>query len=107
MTYLLSPEPGTMEAPAGTTTTQPVLLGNRTTVSSATPVSVIDLPASRITAITAGPSTSTALLANGEVWDWGNNVYGQLGDGSKMKSDVPVEAKLLGRPPRSTPAATR
>ncbi len=91
MTYLLAD--GTMEACGNNNDGQ---LGNGTTVSSATPVSVIDLPASRITAITAGPSTSPALSANGEVWDWGNNVYGQLGDGSKMKSDVPVEAKLPG-----------
>jgi alpha-tubulin suppressor-like RCC1 family protein len=91
MTYLLSN--GTMEACGENTKGQ---LGNGTTVSSTTPVSVIDLPASPITAITAGPSTSTALFLNGQVWDWGNNVYGQLGDGTKKMSDIPVNVKLPG-----------
>ena len=91
MTYLLAN--GTMEACGNNADGQ---LGDGTTVSSTTPVVVTGLPASPVTAITAGPSTSTALLGDGQIWDWGNNVYGQLGDGNKMSSDIPVEVPLPG-----------
>ena len=40
-----------------------------------------------------------ALLANGEVWDWGQGDYGQLGDGATENSSVPVQVGL--------PAGTR
>ncbi|MCB9738676.1 MAG: hypothetical protein H6747_05350 [Deltaproteobacteria bacterium] len=36
-----------------------------------------------------------ALRNNGEVWGWGANGNGQLGDGSKTASKVPVQAKNL------------
>jgi alpha-tubulin suppressor-like RCC1 family protein len=89
MTYLLAN--GTIEACGKNSAGQ---LGDGTFTSSTTPVTVTGLPASPITAITAGPSTSTVLLENGQVWDWGNNQYGQLGNGTKQKSDVPVLVKL-------------
>jgi alpha-tubulin suppressor-like RCC1 family protein len=89
MTYLLAD--GTMEACGRSGSGE---LGNGTTTNSEIPVKVVGLPSSPIKAITAGPSTSTALLENGEVWDWGNNKYGQLGDGTQTASDVPVQVDL-------------
>jgi len=89
MTYLLAN--GKMEACGGGRKGE---LGNGTFTSSLTPVPVTGLPSSAITAITAGPSTSTALLANGQVWDWGSNQFGQLGDGTRTNSDVPVQVQL-------------
>ena len=53
-------------------------LGNGTTTSAATPVSVSGI--STATAITAGNTQSCALHAGGTVRCWGNNVYGQLGN---------------------------
>jgi alpha-tubulin suppressor-like RCC1 family protein len=89
MTYLLTN--GTMEACGNNSAGQ---LGNGTFTNSKVPVTVTGLPSSAVTAITAGPSTSTALLANGQVWDWGNNSYGQLGNGSTTNSNVPVQVQL-------------
>ncbi|WP_395065327.1 T9SS type A sorting domain-containing protein [Flavobacterium sp.] len=39
-------------------------------------------------------STSTHVLGlklNGTLWAWGNNTYGQLGDGSTMNKNIPVQ----------------
>jgi YD repeat-containing protein len=47
------------------------------------PIPVVGLPAGNpVTAVSAGNSHSTALLADGTVWAWGVNTNGQLGDGS-------------------------
>jgi alpha-tubulin suppressor-like RCC1 family protein len=62
--------------------------------SSDVPVEVKGL--SEVTAIAAGGSHSLALLKNGTVMAWGNDLYGQLGDSSyKRSSDVPVEVAGL------------
>ncbi len=88
MTYLLSN--GTMVACGENTHGQ---LGNGTFSDSTTPVVVTGLPSGTITQISAGPTASSALV-NGQVWDWGNNQYGQLGNGGTTDSAVPVEAQL-------------
>jgi alpha-tubulin suppressor-like RCC1 family protein len=69
-------------------------LGDGTVTSASTPVAVVGLPDSPVVAISAASSTSAALLANGQVWMWGSGAFGQLGDGSTRKSDVPVEVQL-------------
>jgi alpha-tubulin suppressor-like RCC1 family protein len=48
----------------------------------------------RVEAISAGQSESMALDASGNVWTWGFNQLGQLGDGTTTDSDVPVEVSL-------------
>jgi alpha-tubulin suppressor-like RCC1 family protein len=70
-------------------------LGNGTTVPySATPVQVPGL--SGISAIAAGGGNfSLALEAGGAVWAWGDNGYGQLGDGTVVRSGVPVPVSGL------------
>ncbi|WP_369265153.1 RCC1 domain-containing protein [Streptomyces sp. R35] len=72
-------------------------LGNGTTGGTSTiPVTVIDPsnPSGNltgVTAIAAGCDLSVALLSNGTVRAWGNNGYGQLGNGTTGgHSNVPV-----------------
>jgi alpha-tubulin suppressor-like RCC1 family protein len=45
------------------------------------PVMVVN-PGASFTAITAGDNHSVALKADGSLWSWGNNTYGQLGNGA-------------------------
>jgi hypothetical protein len=48
-----------------------------------------------VAAITAGNLFGGALLSNGTVVSWGNNAYGQLGDGTTSDSSVPVPVSGL------------
>ncbi len=41
-------------------------------------------------AVAAGANFSLALLGNGTVWAWGENTYGQLGNGSTLNQANPV-----------------
>ena len=43
-------------------------------------------------AIASGDSHSCVLLADGTVWCWGQNVQGQLGNGSTTSSSTPVQS---------------
>ncbi|MCI5604895.1 MAG: hypothetical protein MR413_04525, partial [Clostridia bacterium] len=44
-------------------------------------------------ALAAGTNFQVALKADGTVWTWGNNAYGQLGDGTKITRGFPVQVK--------------
>lgn len=44
-----------------------------------------------IVAISSGSAHTLALRNDGTVWSWGNNQYGQLGNGLLMNSAVPVQ----------------
>jgi alpha-tubulin suppressor-like RCC1 family protein len=69
-------------------------LGDGTTTDSSTPVAV-PLPAgSTWVAVAAGNYFSAALSSDGQVYTWGSNPYGQLGDGSTTSSLVPVAAPV-------------
>jgi alpha-tubulin suppressor-like RCC1 family protein len=64
-------------------------LGNGSAdASSNTPVTVRGI--SNATAVAVGGYSSCALLATGAVRCWGNNYWGQLGDGSTTDSSIPV-----------------
>ena len=77
------------------------VLGDGTATRSTTPVAVSGLDnATSISANGGGPSPSEgphtcALLVDGMVKCWGGNVSGQLGDGSKTNSPIPVVVSSL------------
>jgi alpha-tubulin suppressor-like RCC1 family protein len=60
---------------------------------STTPVAVSGLK--EVTAIGAGYEHSLALLSNGTVMAWGNNGFGELGNGTTTNSDAPVPVSGL------------
>lgn len=69
-------------------------LGNGTTTFySTTPVQVSNL--TNIIAIAAEYDHCLALKSDGTVWAWGNNNYGQLGDGSTTNHNIPVQVGNL------------
>lgn len=69
-------------------------LGNGGTGSSSSPVSV-SLPAgTKVTAVAAGALHSLAVTSTGGVLAWGDNADGELGNGTKANSPVPVKVKL-------------
>lgn len=68
-------------------------LGNGTLYGSA-PVSVRVGALTGITQIAAGAYSGYALVNNGEVWSWGYNGDGSLGDGSVATRANPVLVKL-------------
>ena len=69
-------------------------LGDGTTVNRLTPVRV-QLPAgTTVTQLSAGFLFSSALTSAHTVLDWGYNALGQLGDGTTLNEDAPVEAQL-------------
>jgi alpha-tubulin suppressor-like RCC1 family protein len=74
-------------------------LGDGNTFDSDVPVEV-SLPSAAVQVFAGGDSTSDgsvlALLGNGEVYAWGDDSNGQLGDGATgTSSDVPVRTRGL------------
>uniref|UniRef100_A8LWT2 Regulator of chromosome condensation, RCC1 n=1 Tax=Salinispora arenicola (strain CNS-205) TaxID=391037 RepID=A8LWT2_SALAI len=69
-------------------------LGDGTTTNRNTPVAV-DLPTgTTITAIAAGNGHSLALTSAGTMLAWGENTWGQLGDGTTTNRNTPVTVDL-------------
>jgi alpha-tubulin suppressor-like RCC1 family protein len=79
-------------------------LGNGTTVSSSLPVQA---SVSNIVSVTTAPTYyaahALAVDADGAVWAWGANGYGQVGDGTT--TDRPTPAKIGGVPLSAAVAA--
>lgn len=75
-------------------------LGDGTMTTTSTPVQVKGAGGvgllSDITAISAGTSGRVVLKSNGTVWTWGNNYYGNLGDGTRISRTAPVPVKGPG-----------
>ena len=74
-------------------------LGNNSTFGSPTPVQVVGgeqggTYLTDILQVVAGDYHSVALASNGEVYAWGYNEYGQLGNNTTSDSLIPV--KVLG-----------
>ena len=55
-------------------------------------LTVISAPAG---IIAAGASHAFKICNNGTVWAWGNNDYGQLGDGTTMGQNRPVKITAM------------
>jgi len=72
-------------------------LGDGTTTNSDVPVQVA-LPAAarQVFQGGSGPKNgqTVAILANGSVWAWGDNDRGQLGNGTRMSSAVPLRVDV-------------
>ncbi len=71
-------------------------LGDGSTVHSATPVQVsglsgVDTNVDNVTSIAGGYWHTIALKTDGTVWAWGNNFYGQLGDGTDSDCSTPLQ----------------
>ncbi|MFN5934086.1 MAG: RCC1 domain-containing protein, partial [Roseiflexaceae bacterium] len=69
-------------------------LGDGTTTDSSTPVAV-SMPSSvTFTSITAGVIYTCALTSAGAAYCWGNNYYGQIGDGTTTDRTTPVAVSM-------------
>jgi len=72
-------------------------LGNNSTTSSPVPVAVSGVMAGKtVVAIAAGMSHCLALTSDGQVFAWGMNYSGQLGNNSTASSPVPVAVDMSG-----------
>jgi alpha-tubulin suppressor-like RCC1 family protein len=69
-------------------------LGNGSIASRDTPVRVRIPRGTKVTAVRAGCDFSLALTSRGGVLAWGDNIYGQLGNGTTTDSHVPVRVDL-------------
>ncbi len=65
-------------------------LGNGTYESSAEPAALPGLE-SGVSAVAAGVFHACAVKTNGEVWCWGENLAGELGDGTNQNVTIPVK----------------
>ncbi|MFM8529325.1 MAG: RCC1 domain-containing protein, partial [Ilumatobacteraceae bacterium] len=73
-------------------------LGNNDTTDRTTPEEKVSLPTLTSAAeVDLGGVHSCMIDAEGDVWCWGSNTSGQLGDGSTTRSGVPVSVNLGGR----------
>jgi alpha-tubulin suppressor-like RCC1 family protein len=70
-------------------------LGDGTTVDKLAPVDVSGM-SSGISAVSVGLAYACALTEAGGVKCWGYNYLGELGDGTSVSSNVPVEVSGLG-----------
>jgi alpha-tubulin suppressor-like RCC1 family protein len=72
-------------------------LGNGTTTNSSVPVHVV-LPASVVRVFQGGSGAKNgqtlAILADGSLWAWGNGLWGQLGNRSRVGSTTPITITL-------------
>ena len=69
-------------------------IGNGNTGTNALTATPVTLPAD-VTMVAVGADHACALQTDGKVYCWGDNVYGQLGDGKTADSNVPVLASEI------------
>jgi alpha-tubulin suppressor-like RCC1 family protein len=78
-------------------------LGDGTTTESTTPVGVLNLPGSAVS-VAVGDYYTCALMADGSVQCWGENEYGELGNGTYV-TPVPSAGPVTGLPGAATAIA--
>jgi alpha-tubulin suppressor-like RCC1 family protein len=71
-------------------------LGNNSTTSTSTPVSVQGLPAGEAASVSVGHETACAVTTGGAAYCWGDNTFGELGNDSAASSSVAVPVQGLG-----------
>lgn len=71
-------------------------VGDASTTDRNAPVE-ISVPGKTISEISAGYRHSLALADDGSVYAWGQNSKGQLGDGTQVHKNVPVEVSAVGK----------
>jgi len=71
-------------------------LGDDTSIDRSLPVQPVGLPSPAI-ALSAGAGGTCAVLSDGDVYCWGSNLNGQLGDGSRIHRGRPVKVTGLER----------
>ncbi len=78
-------------------------LGNGTTVGSSNPA-LVNMPAGvTATSIAAGANSSYAIGSDGNLYAWGYNGLGELGDGATSNATTPVQVSLtpVAKPPNA------
>ena len=68
-------------------------LGNNTTDDKCTPISIQGVKKT-FCVITVGLATTASIDKNGQMWCWGYNIYGQLGNNSTVSRCTPIS--ILG-----------
>lgn len=71
-------------------------LGDNTNITHFMPVQIRGFNGKSIKQVVAGTYYSLAVDSEGNVWAWGNNAQGQLGDGSQTNRNYPVQIAGLG-----------
>jgi alpha-tubulin suppressor-like RCC1 family protein len=73
-------------------------LGHNGSGQKSLPVAVLGLPSSDPVQMATGQISSCALVAGGQIWCWGSNLDGELGNGSPLgsHSNQPVQVSLGG-----------
>jgi alpha-tubulin suppressor-like RCC1 family protein len=69
-------------------------LGDGSTTSSMNPVQVSGLSGAQVTTLVASAGDTGALLSTGSYYDWGNNNYGEVGNGTTQSALVPYQVNL-------------
>ncbi len=70
-------------------------IGDGGTLNRKTPVEVVSLADKGIVHVAAGRDASYAVSSDGKVWAWGNNVLGEIGDGTSSRRVRPVQVPGL------------
>ncbi|HKC29616.1 MAG TPA: Ig-like domain repeat protein [Jatrophihabitans sp.] len=69
-------------------------LGDGSKTTRTEPVAVAFPPGTQVEQVAAGSNHALAILSDGSVYAWGDNTYGELGDGSNTNSKSPVRVTL-------------